>query len=41
MAQVRGAHRDRVAELVRKAGHDPKALLDDLKKTIASYKAAY
>jgi TRAP-type C4-dicarboxylate transport system substrate-binding protein len=28
-------------ESVRKAGHDPKALLDDLKKTIASYKAAY
>ena len=26
---------------VRKAGHDPKAILDDLRKTAAQYKAAY
>src|SRR5262245_58115676 len=29
------------AESVRKAGADPNALLDDLKKTVAQYKAAY
>jgi TRAP-type C4-dicarboxylate transport system substrate-binding protein len=29
------------ADAVRKAGHDPKAILDDLRKTIASHKAAY
>jgi TRAP-type transport system periplasmic protein len=28
-------------DTVRKAGHDPKAILDDLRKTIASYKASY
>ena len=26
---------------VRKLGQDPKAILDDLRKTIAEYKAAY
>ena len=28
-------------ETVRKIGQDPKAILDDLRKTAAEYKAAY
>ena len=29
------------SQAVRKAGHDPQAILDDLRKTVIQYRAAY
>ena len=41
MAEIGRARDDGLGGSVRKASGDPKAIMDDLRKTLAEYKSAY